>query len=121
MQKSKLNINVNRDDHQLNDYLYCWSELGERPNKLTLYSHYESTQFLEYVSKLRSGYNGLFTEVVPTGQDYIVNEKSLIKLKSDIFLAFNQYDKLTDESIIGEVSLIYKNSAADEINKILGI
>lgn len=116
---TKINININRDDHNLNDYLFCWSELGQRPNKLSLFGYYDAVRFDDYVSKIRTGHFGLFTEVLPTGQDYVVNEKTLIKIQNNVFLSYSQFDKLTEETIIGEVSLIYLNESVEDINKIL--
>ena len=119
MDKLNVNININKDDNSINDYLYCWAELGQRPNKITLYNHYKSDEFIEFISKIRLEYNGLFTEVIPTGTDYILNEKTLLKIGDTIYISYTHYDKLSDEKIIGEVCLIYLNKAVDEINNIL--
>ena len=117
--ENKLSINVNRDEPNLNDYLYCWSEFKSRPNKLSLFSDYKSSEFLEFISKIKISYDGIFTDVIPTGIDYIVNEKSLIKIGDSIFISFTHFDKLTDESIIGDVSLFYKNEDSDKVNEII--
>jgi AAA+ ATPase superfamily predicted ATPase len=115
----KLNINVNKDDHEINDYLFCWSKLGQRPNKITLLSHYQADIFHNYISTKRVGFNGIFTEVVPTGQDYIINEKCLVELNGSIFVSYVQFDKQVPETLIGEVSLFYSNKSVDNINVIL--
>ena len=119
MDKLKINININKDDNNINDYLYCWAELGQRPNKITLYNHYKSDEFIEFVSKIRLEYNGLFTEVIPTGTDYILNEKTLLRIGDHIYISYTHYDKLSDEKLIGEVCLIYLNKSVDDINNIL--
>lgn len=118
MQKSKINININRDDHNLNDYLYCWSELGERPNKISLYNHYDSSLFLDFISENIS-YNGVFTDIVPTGVDFIVNERSLVQIQKNIFISFIHYDKISDENIIAEVSIFYLNDDKENVNEII--
>jgi len=119
MNSSKVNININGDDHNINDYLYCWSELGERPNRIVLYDHYESDSFKNLIIEEGSQYQGIFTEVIPTESDYMVNDKVLIKIADSIYVSFTQFDKLTEENIIGEVSFIYSNESSLEINKIL--
>jgi ATP-dependent 26S proteasome regulatory subunit len=119
LQKSKINININKDDHNLNDYLYCWSEFNERPNKVSLYNHYDSENFLDYISKSKLKHSGLFTEVIPTGIDFIINEKSLVQIDKDIFISFIHYDKQNEENIIAEVSLIYQNDSSEKVNQII--
>lgn len=119
MENTKINININKDDHNINDYLYCWSELGERPNRITLYNHYKSEDFKDLIINKKSKHKGLFTEVIPTGVDYIVNEKSLIKIDSSVYVSFTQFDKLTEENVIGEVSFIYLNDSVSKINEML--
>ncbi len=119
MDNKCINININRDDHNLNDYLFCWDKFSERPNKISLYNHYKAASFLSYVSNIRVSYNGLFTDIIPTTQDYIVNEKSLIELNDSIYISYVQYDKISDETIIGDVCLFYTNNSSDKINIIL--
>lgn len=119
MEKPTINININRDDHNLNDYLYCWSEFTERPNKISLYNHYDSKGFIEYVNGSKITNSGLFTDVVPTGIDYIINDKLLVKLDDDIFISFTHYDKQSEENIIGEVAIFYKNQCVEKVNEIL--
>jgi hypothetical protein len=119
MENSKINININKDDHNVNDYLYCWSEMGERPNKISLYNHYNSDEFRDLILNKSSKHRGLFTEIIPTGVDYIVNEKSLIKIDKSVYVSFTQFDKLTDENVIGDVSFIYLNDSVSKINEIL--
>jgi hypothetical protein len=119
MEKKKMNINISKDDHNINDYLYCWAELGERPNKINLYNHYKSDDFIDFVSKTKISCNGSFTDVIPTGVDYIVNEKVLVQIDQFIYVSYIHYDKLTDENIIGEVSFIFLNQSSEKVNVIL--
>ena len=119
MQKSKINININRDDYNLNDYLYCWSVFGERPNKISLFNHYETESFLDFISKNKITHNGTFTDVVPTGVDFIINEKTIVKVSEGVFISYFHYDKQSDEDIITEVCIFYTNEESDKVNEIL--
>ena len=116
---SKLNININRDDHELNDYLFIWNKLDQRPNKITLFGHYQADIFHKYISTKRKQFSGIFTEVIPAGEDYIINEKCLVELSDSIFVSYIQYDKKVPETLIGEFSLFYVNKSAETINVIL--
>lgn len=119
MSKNKININIDKDDMGINDYLYCWSEFGERPNKISLYNHYDPEMFMKILSEFEQVSCGTITEVIPTGTDYLVNERSLFKLTNDIYVSFSQFDKLTDSKIISDVSLLYNLKSGEELNKIL--
>jgi len=113
------NININRDDNNVNDYLYVWKLFGSRPNKMSLFNNYETSKFLEIFSPKLEDYTGIFTEVVPTGTDYIVNEKVLVKYTEDIYVSWIQYDKITEESIIGEVAIYYSNTGVKEVEDLI--
>lgn len=110
--KMNLNININRDDVNANDYLYVWSEFGQRPNRISLYNHYEPETFLSLLSIADKTDSSTNTDIIPTGQDYLVNEKVLVRLDENTFVSYSQLDKLTDSKIIGDVSF-YFNSKAD--------
>jgi ATPase family associated with various cellular activities (AAA) len=114
-----LNININKDDHEINDYLFCWHKLGNRPNKISIFGHYQHDTFHKYISTRRKKFQGIFTEVVPAGEDYIINEKCLVELTGDIFISYIQYDKQVPETLIGDISLFYLNKSVDNINIIL--
>ena len=114
------NINISRDDNNVNDYLYVWKIFGSRPNKMSLFNNYETSKFLELFSPKLEDYTGIFTEVVPTGTDYMVNEKVLVKYTEDIYVSWIQYDKLTEEAIIGEVAIYYSNAGVEGVEELVG-
>ena len=112
-------ININRDENNVNDYLYVWKIFGSRPNKMSLFNNYETSKFLDMFSPKLENYTGVFTEVIPTGTDYIVNEKILIKYTDDIYVSWVQYDKITDESMIGEVNIFYTNDGIKKVEELI--
>lgn len=107
------NINFNTDDSIINDYLYCWSVFNTRPNKLNLYNNYNSVEFLELLGSIE--YQGIVTDVIPTNNDYIINEKSLVKISSDIFISYNHCDKLVNDGFIDNVIIYYNNVDIQEL------
>jgi len=119
MSKNKINISIDKDDVNINDYLYCWSEFGERPNKISLYNHYDPESFMGILSGFSYSSCGTITDVIPTGDDYLVNERSLIKLNDDIYVSFSQFDKLTDSKIISDVNFLYNSKAGESFGEIL--
>ena len=115
----KLNLNVQTDEHGVNDFLFCWSELGERPNKLIIYNQYEPDGFLKYVEGLKLSNQGSFTEVAPTEVDYIVNEKSLVLIYKSIFLSYTHYDKENESTFVGDLNFYYLEESENKLNEII--
>ena len=116
----KLNLNINKEDTNSNDYLYCWEIFKKRPNKLTLYNAYNSATFLKILSKYIKEYNGVNTDVIPTGQDYIINQKTLVNVeKESAYISFTQYDKLLENSAISDVIIYYKDIKSKLVDKLV--
>ena len=105
MSKTQLNININRDEPTLNDFLYCWSIFGTRPNKIILYNTYSTREFNEILSKHSTSKNSL-TEIIPDGEDYLINEKVFVKINDDIYISFVIIDSRSDKSIVNELCFI---------------
>ena len=115
MSKEQLNININRDEPTLNDFLYCWSLFGTRPNKIILYNTYATSDFNEIISKFTVSKNSL-TEIIPDGEDYLINEKVFLKISDEIYISFVIIDSRSDKSIVNELCFIYKTD--DNIEKV---
>lgn len=112
---NKPNINVNKDDPNINDYLYCWSEMGSRPSKKIVYKNYESKAFLDFLSENKK-YDFLQQEIIPLGDDDLINERCLIKLEESIWVSFWIYDSKSEESFIGELIFIYDPSLQSKVD-----
>ena len=104
--KSKINLNINKDDYNINDFLYCWDEFGTRPNKIILYNQYSTKLFDELIIGTSEN---RFTEIMPSDEFSIVNEKVLVKISDDIFITYLTMDKDCDNSIINEIAFFYKD------------
>lgn len=106
-----LNININRDDSTMNDYLFCLSEFKRIPNKISIYHNYNSSEFHSHISKLSKDIVST-KEVIPTGCESIVNEKYFVKLSDYSYISYIQYDKDTDKEVITDV-IIYTINDSD--------
>jgi len=95
---SKIKLNINSDDHNVNDNLYCWSEFGERPNKVAFYNYYDGNKFEEIISSYSKGEN-TFSEFIPSGDGYAINKKSLIKIDDELYLSYLCIDNSGDPDI----------------------
>jgi len=73
--KSKINLNINKDDYNINDFLYCWNKFGTRPNKVILYNQYSTKLFNELIIGTSEN---RFTEIIPSDDFNVINEKVLV-------------------------------------------
>lgn len=107
--ESKIKLNINKDDYTTNDFLFCWDQFGSRPNKITLYSQYSTKIFTELLQNYQSESDNRFTEVIPDDKGSVVNEKVLSKITDGIYLSYTIIDKSNENSIIDEISFLYKD------------
>jgi len=104
--KSKINLNINKDDYNINDFLQCWDEFDSRPNKIVLYNQYSTKLFNELIIGKSEN---RFTEIIPSDDFNIVNEKVFVKISDDIFISYLTMDKDCDNSTINEIAFFYKD------------
>lgn len=117
--KKNLSLNIIKEEHSENDYLLCWSELGSRPNKLNLFDLYDIDQFIEFINSNSKESFGTFTDIIPNGDDHLINERNLIKISDHLFISFIFMNKLSEEAAVGEVTIIYSNEGTEEASKLL--
>lgn len=112
-----MNLNINKDDSNINDFLYCWDVFKKRPNRIVLHNTYSSNVFIE---KIKSKDENLFTEIIPSDESYIINDKVFCKINDNIYLSYVVIDKLQENSIISETIFFYKDSSdLSEIESII--
>jgi predicted AAA+ superfamily ATPase len=107
MSKTKFNININRDEPTLNDFLFCWSKFESRPNKVVIYNTYSTKEFNEVLSEFSTD-RTILTEVIPDGEEYLINDKMFIRIGDGLYVSYVQIDRNSDKSIINELCFIYK-------------
>jgi hypothetical protein len=121
-----INLNINKDDSDLNDFLYSWEQFESRPNKIVIHNAYASKQFIEFFSNNFVDRN-FFTEVIPSDDEYelIINDKMFVKLNDNVYCSYIVIDKRHEKSVINEISFYYKNekdfefiqNVIEELNK----
>ena len=107
-EKSGVNLNIDKDDYHLNDYLICWEKFGHRPNKILIHNTYSGKLFDEVISKYTLEKN-VFTEVIPDTEELIINDKLFIKIDEDCYLSYIVGDRLSESSFIDSISFYYAN------------
>lgn len=107
-EKSGINLNVDKDDYHLNDYLICWEKFGHRPNRILIHNTYSGKLFDEVITKYIIEKN-VFTEVIPDTEELIINDKLFIKLDEGCYISYIVADRLSESSFIDSVTFFYKN------------
>lgn len=106
--KTTINVNINKDDSELNDFLYCWGEFGSRPNKILIYNSYSRESFSNVISEYSNGKNR-YTEVIPSERSLIINDKILEKINDDLYISYLVLDRLNESSIIHDIIFFFRD------------
>jgi len=115
---NKLNININKDDQNINDFLYCWSEMGVRPSKIQLFKNFIVEDFIEYFENKftdKSSQKDIFDYEI----NDIINERFFSKISDKVWIGFTHFDILNDVSFIGEVVIYYDPQYKELVDEIL--
>ena len=102
-----LNLNVNKDDAELNDFLYCWEQFESRPNKIVIHNTYSTNLFNEVLDNHVIERN-FFTEVVPADETFVINDKMFVKINNDVYCSYIVIDRKQENSVINEVTFFYR-------------
>lgn len=106
---SKMNININKDHNELNDFLICWNIFGKRPNKISIQNTYLTSAFTNLVDDLLIEKN-VSTEIVATKEGKLVfNQELFCKIEDDIYISYYILDKNQSHSVISDVMFFYKD------------
>jgi len=111
--KISLNLNINKDDSSINDFLFCWSVFETRPNKILVHDSYLSEDFLKIINSETIEKNE-FSEILPDEECDIVNRKVLAKLSETIYLSYVLIDINQPDAIVSEITFFYKSEKDKE-------
>lgn len=113
MSNKKFNtqLNINKDDSSLNDFLFVWSEFQSRPNKVTIHGDYDFE-----LNDLLSEYelSNKFTEIHYIGDEEIVNDKLLYKISDELYLSHIIVDRTSELPYISDLLFLYKKIGDSE-------
>jgi DNA replication protein DnaC len=112
-----INLNINSDESNINDFLITWNKFESRPNQLIIHSSYIYNSFTELVKI--NDFNKV-SELIPTDDEYIINDRSLGMISDNIFLSYVILENNTENSIITDLTFFYKElENVEEIYEIL--
>lgn len=108
-ERSSLNLNITKDDYNLNDFIYCWDKFGSRPNRIVIHNTYSTKLFNKVMSPYILDKN-VFTEVIPDSEEVIINDKMLAKLDERCYLSYVVADRNMDNSFIDSITFYYEGT-----------
>lgn len=106
--KTSLNLNINKDDSSINDFLFCWSIFDTIPNKILVHDSYLSDYFLKLIGPKTIEKNE-FSEILPDSDSDIINTKTLSKLSETIYISYVLIDINQPDSIVSDITFFYKS------------
>ena len=107
LNKSLINININKDDSNLNDFLSIWDYFGKRPNKITIHTTYSTKLFTELMSSKFVEKN-TFTEILADDEELIINDKVCNKISDGIYISYVVINRNLENSTISDLVFYYK-------------
>ena len=106
IEKINLNLNINKDDSEFNDFLYCWEKFSTRPNKLIIHNTYSTKGFNDILSEYIQERNST-SELLPIEDDFVINDEMFVKLDDEIYCSYLVIDRRHENSIINEIVFLY--------------
>lgn len=106
-----INLNINKDDSDLNNFLYCWDQFGTRPNKIIIHNTYSCKLFNDLFKDIIRDKN-FFTEVLPSDDgEFVINDKMFVKIDDGVYCSYIVFDRNYETSIVSEISFFYKEES----------
>ena len=107
-QNSSFNLDISNDDMESNDYLVCWREFNDRPNRILIHNTYSlklvNNQFEDLIKN-----SNIFTEVSSYDEELLINDKMFVKLDEACYMSYVVVDRTSESSFIDNVTFFYKS------------
>jgi DNA replication protein DnaC len=118
-----MNINITSEESTNNDFLIIFDKWKERPNRLIIHDTFIGKDFEEVVSKNiqeKCGKDNTLTELLPSGDDYVHNQRVLLQVEEFIFISFVKMNMFTENFLINDLCFYFKSESQKEtVNKII--
>jgi hypothetical protein len=113
-----MNINIIKDDSNLNDLMIIFDKIQSRPNRLIIHDSFTGKDFEEIIeSKIKknnSSINNFVTEFIPSDNEYVINKKILKQIDENLWISYVKMNSQSDSFIINEVCFFYKDDSQEE-------
>ncbi len=107
-------LNINSEDSNVNEFLYCYKEFGSIPNRYIIHSDISYDIFLRFLDKLEN--LNKITEV----DNGFTNVKVLSKYNNNLYISYFILEAGTEFETFSSVTFLYKEEKdLDEIKEFL--
>jgi hypothetical protein len=118
-----MNININREESNINDFLIIFEHLGNRPNRLIIHDSFSGKDFhgiLDSIVIKDEKISNQFTELLSKNGNYVINKKSIRQIDEKIWISFLELNKSSENYIVNEICFYYDGEDKIEtVNKIV--
>lgn len=119
-----LNININKEESNLNDFLLIYSILGDRPNRVIIHDTFSGLEFENILRSENYSHINSVTEFIPNDEEYLVNEKNLTKITEesfgDIWISYVILNKNSEKYLVNDIIFYFKDdNQREKINSII--
>jgi hypothetical protein len=114
---NNIQLNITKDDSDLNDFLIVWKEMGERPSRISIHNTY-LTKLFDQIIKDKVVKKNVFTEVTPYDNYLIIDDKMFIKINDNCYLSYVVSDRMSEDSFIDTITFFYR-SGYDGVQEII--
>lgn len=116
---NKLSLNINKDEDNINYFLYCFAEMSNKPSRVNFMGYFEPQKFENYLESLNPVRISCSVDIIPTEDVSLINRKNFIQLENAIYLVYTHIDEIHDESLISELCILYDISKETRVKQIL--
>lgn len=110
-ESDKINLNINKDGSEINDFLICWGNFNKRPNKLSIHNTYSTDSFSDLLQDYTDD-KTISTEIVATEEGKLIfNQEVFCKISDNIYISYFIIDKNQPTSITTDVVFFYKEES----------
>jgi hypothetical protein len=119
-----LNINISKEESNLNDFLLIYDLLGERPNRIIIHDTFSGFEFESIIKSENYSNVNSVTEFIPNDDEYLVNEKNLAKISEEsygeIWISYVILNKNSEKYLINDIVFYFKDdNQREKINFII--
>jgi hypothetical protein len=112
-----ISLNINKDDSEMNDFIYCYNNFGSIPNKILIHGTFLYKPFNDEL--LDYEVVNTFTEII-TEEQPIINERIILKINNNIIISYIVIDRDQEHSVTSELTAFFKDdNDRDIIDEVL--
>jgi len=112
--KQDISLNINSEDSNINEFLYCYKEFESIPNRYIIHSNVSYDLFYDFIDKL-----DILNKITEIDDDFI-NVKILAKYSKNLYISYFILESGSEFETFSNITILYKEEKdLDEIKDFL--